>query len=121
MISAIRRWASSKWSLVVGLLLMAVAGGLFALSLVQVNDEAKHRKEYTACLGAWADKSAARTTRLAGLSTARNDALDKFLRSLASRDEAKERAAYNAYLSASDAYNTAVKANPPPAPPRLAC
>jgi len=52
---------------------------------------------------------------------ARNNALDVFVRSLATRDQARERVLYNAYLKASDEYNRELKANPPPTPPKLRC
>lgn len=109
-----RVWATSRWSVLLTLALLAAAGALFVVSAVTAN-------QYQRCVANWADQFTQRTTRLSAASAARNNALDVFVRSLATRDETRELAAYNAYLKASDEYNRELKANPPPTPPKLRC
>lgn len=110
----VRQWATSKWSVLLTLLLLASAGALLVVSIVNTNS-------YQRCVANWADQFTQRTMTLSVASTARNNALDLFVRSLATKDEARELAAYNAYLKASDEYTRELKANPPPTPPKLRC
>lgn len=110
----LRQWATSKWSAALTVLLLGAAGGLFIVSIVLTN-------RYQRCVANWADQFTQRTMTLSVASTARNNALDVFIRSLATRNEPRERVAYNAYLKASDEYNRELKANPPPTPPKLRC
>lgn len=110
----VRRWATSKWSALLTLLLLASAGALFVASIVRGND-------YQRCVANWADQFTNRTTTLSAASTVRSNALDKLVRSIATKDQGQESAAYNAYLKASDEYNRELKANPPPTPPKLRC
>jgi len=114
MTAALRRWALSRWTAVLALLLVAVAVALFIVSIVSANG-------YQRCVASWADQFTQRSTTLSAASTARNNALDTFVRSLATQDQARERVLYNAYLKASDEYNRELKANPPPTPPKLRC
>lgn len=109
-----RAWATSRWSVLLTLALLAAAGALFVVSAVTAN-------HYQQCVANWADQFTQRTTKLSAASSTRNTALDVFVRSLATRDEARERILYNAYLKASDEYNRELKANPPPTPPKLRC
>jgi hypothetical protein len=110
----VRKWATSKWSMLLSLLLLAFAGALLIVSIVNTN-------RYQRCVANWADQFTRRTTTLSAASAVRNNALDLFVRSLATRDEKRELAAYNAYLKASDEYSRELKANPPPTPPKLRC
>ena len=110
----IRKWATSKWSALLTLLLLASAGALLVVSIVNTNG-------YQRCVASWADQFTQRSATLSAASMARNNALDVFVRSLATRDQARERVLYNAYLKASDEYNRELKANPPPTPPKLRC
>lgn len=121
MITALRRWALSRWTAALALLLIATASVLFTVSVVSANDEQAKLRKYQVCVAAWADQFTQRTVKLSAASTARNDALDAFVRSLATRDQTKELAAYNKYLAASDTYTRELKANPPPTPPKLRC
>lgn len=114
MTAALHRWAGSRWTAVLALLLVGVAVALFIVSIVSANN-------YQRCVARWADQFTQRTVTLSAASTARNNALDAFVRSLATRDQVKELAAYNTYLKASDEYNRELKANPPPTPPKLRC
>lgn len=121
MIAAFRRWALSKWAAALALLLVAAACFLFTVSIVSANDEQVKLRRYQQCIAAWADQFTQRTTTLSAASTARTNALDVFVRSLATRDQTQELAAYQIYLRASDEYTRQVKANPPPTPPALRC
>lgn len=114
MTAALRRWALSRWAAVLALLLVAVAVTLFIVSIVSANN-------YQRCVARWADQFTHRTVTLSAASAARNNALDVFIRSLATRNEAQELVAYNSYLHASDVYTQELKANPPPTPPKLRC
>jgi hypothetical protein len=92
---------------------MAVAVALTVVVFVQ-------QSRWNDCITRWADRFSTRSMVLSAATTARNDALDKFLRSLATRNETTELRAYRGYLAASDMYRKAAAANPPP-PPKLRC
>jgi hypothetical protein len=62
-----------------------------------------------------------RCTQRWAVSNARNDALDVFVVSLASKNRDAELAAYRAYLKASAEYRQAQQTNPLPEPPQYIC
>lgn len=121
MTGPVRRFVTSKWSLILTVILLGVSAAMFTVAVVRTVDEQRKMHDFTQCLAEWADASTARTTMLSAASTARNDALDGFVRSLTTQDRVKELAAYNAYLKASDEYKRQSAANPAPAPPKLRC
>jgi hypothetical protein len=77
--------------------------------------------ERSRCTQRWAAQFATRYERVLAVSNARNDALDVFVVSLASKNRDAELAAYRAYLKASAEYRQAQQTNPLPEPPQYIC
>jgi len=114
MLNAARRWLTGTVGSVLVAVLLGVSLTLTTVTLVKLTHQ-------SSCLSRWADKYTARVQSLTTASNARQQALDDFLRSLNTRDQVKERAAYNAYLTASDTYKRQQQAHPVPDSPRLNC
>lgn len=112
--SAARQWLTSRATnlLIIGLLAASLT--MTVVNQVQVGRQSD-------CLSRWADQYTARVQQLTTASSARQQALDDFLRSLNTRNLTKEKAAYNAYLRASDMYKKQQAAHPVPDSPRLHC
>lgn len=110
----VRRWLTGTAGSALITVLLAASLVLTVATQIRVSRQSD-------CLTKWADAYTARVQQLTSASAARQQALDDFLRSLNTRDRRKEKAAYNAYLKASDMYKQQQAAHPVPASPRLHC
>lgn len=80
------------------------------------------------CVRSWANANAGRTNALLPVSTARTDALDQLIRTIApgpgetpEQRQAAFQSALATYLKASDNYSRAADQNPPPLAPAYRC
>jgi FtsZ-interacting cell division protein ZipA len=102
-----------------------IVGGMVIVGMVVVGWLSA--KQAT-CVRQYANQSAARTNVLSPASTARSDALDQLVRTLAPNPDANAeqrqeafRSALVGYLKASDLYSKAAAQNPPPVAPAFRC
>lgn len=110
MTEAIKRWSESKRVLIVATSLALVGVITITFTVIFV----LHAQR---CFAHWGNGVTTRTQNILDASQAKNNAEDEFIRSLASMNRAKELAAYNAYIAASDAYKKKQSENPPPPSP----
>lgn len=128
--------ASHRTWLLVGIAIalifsVALTVGLNYQRTSQISASTEQERDDIQCVTDWANATAARNERVLQLSNAKNAANDAVLRALAAllRDLTHATStevhalavATQAYLVASNAYNNAIKLNPLPPSPQLAC